>query len=249
MANFLILSKSFDLSDKTIDNNLKIADLNDCIVESQTHKDVIFCNSNFYNADTLFGEFFLNYYNNSWENFKLIYPWINQTQYQALQNFPNFFRESPNNSNDLIQLNRNTGGNNDCAWIGFFIVIDEPLVHNKISYYEFHFNLASNFNRAQRIAYKDYFNKFYKPTLKRSLNQINIDITQNNTHRLFERIDSPVRDPDGNILHGEKIQMHFRDSGSSALNIDGTWKHGGFDLPNQVCEILIEWGFILPENL
>ena len=55
-----------------------------------------------------------------------------------------------------------------------------------------------------------------------SLNQINQEIKKGQTPSSLLRVDRGVE------AHGEQIHAHFDDG--SALNIDGSWKHGGREL-------------------
>lgn len=84
------------------------------------------------------------------------------------------------------------------------------------------------------------------PYLTVSANEINILIERKQTHAIFRRLDQPKQVEEGRTLHGEQIQMHFNDKEKSCLNIDGTWKHGSFDIPKDAKDILKKWGFFLP---
>jgi hypothetical protein len=112
------------------------------------------------------------------------------------------------------------------------------------------FNLHNSFlnrNYHLRNTNPQYFKKFYKPELRKPANQIQESIDRNQVDPLFKRIDDPFHLAGDKTLHGEQIQMHFNDDDKSALNIDGTWKHKKFDLPNRIKDQLIEWGFVLPD--
>jgi len=87
----------------------------------------------------------------------------------------------------------------------------------------------------------DWLNHFQPQAnrLKVSANQIQQLINTNQTESIFRRIDMPK-------ILGEQIHIHFKDENESALNVDGTWKHGGFNIPNDAKEELLNWGFILP---
>jgi hypothetical protein len=65
---------------------------------------------------------------------------------------------------------------------------------------------------------------------------INRLILLKHTHTFFKRVDTPK-------VTGEQMHIHFNDKNLSALNIDGTWKHGGCDIPTEAKPILIAWGF------
>lgn len=80
----------------------------------------------------------------------------------------------------------------------------------------------------------------FKPSLLSiSANQIQQLIDRGETNNIFKRIDTPK-------VLGEQIHIHFHDKKESALNIDGTWKHGGFTIPVEARQILAKWGFNLP---
>ncbi len=69
-----------------------------------------------------------------------------------------------------------------------------------------------------------------------SANRINDLIKRKLTHIFFKRVDTPK-------IIGEQMHIHLHDEDASALNIDGSWKHGGCDIPTEAKQILIGWGF------
>ena len=69
-------------------------------------------------------------------------------------------------------------------------------------------------------------------------NQMNQAIRRGNAPGGINRIDTPK-------IENELLHAHFDDG--SALNIDGTWKHGGFDLTNGQMEWLRQNGWTLPK--
>ncbi len=75
--------------------------------------------------------------------------------------------------------------------------------------------------------------------LKVAPNQIQTLIKKGQTESVFKRLDSPK-------VLGEQLHMHFKDDDESALNIDGSWKHGNYNIPTSAKEQLREWGFIVP---
>jgi len=121
-------------------------------------------------------------------------------------------------------------------------------VHDDNSWLKLHQDFVSS-NPSLRATHYAYFKKFYIPQLTVSANQINDKIQKHQVHNIFRRLDIPTQVDNENTLHGEQIQMHFNDSSGSALNIDGTWKHGRFEVPAEACDKLIEWGFLLPDEL
>jgi hypothetical protein len=75
--------------------------------------------------------------------------------------------------------------------------------------------------------------------LKVSPNHIQTLIKRDQTESVFKRLDSPK-------ILGEQLHMHFKDDDESALNIDGSWKHGNYNIPAAAKDKLREWGFIVP---
>lgn len=61
------------------------------------------------------------------------------------------------------------------------------------------------FNRNKRLENKKYFYDFHQPNYELEINQINQLIRKARINPLIERIDKASLDPDGNVLHGEKI--------------------------------------------
>ncbi|XVO23238.1 MAG: RHS repeat-associated core domain-containing protein [Betaproteobacteria bacterium] len=74
-----------------------------------------------------------------------------------------------------------------------------------------------------------------KPT-----NQLNAEIYRGQAPDGIKRVDDPR-------TYGEQKQVHFDDKKRSALNIDGTWKHGGMTLSNAQREWLVKHGWKLPK--
>jgi hypothetical protein len=68
---------------------------------------------------------------------------------------------------------------------------------------------------------------------------INNLIELKQTHIFFKRVDTPK-------IFGEQMHIHLNDKNKSALNLDGSWKHGKCEIPTEAKEILIGWGFTLP---
>ena len=58
-----------------------------------------------------------------------------------------------------------------------------------------------------------------------SLNQMQKEILTKKAPKSLERVDKPN-------FPFEQPHVHFNDAEKSALNIDGTWKHGGKILTN-----------------
>jgi hypothetical protein len=86
---------------------------------------------------------------------------------------------------------------------------------------------------------RSWLNSFRPRQLNIPPNQIQQLINRGETNIIFKRIDTPK-------VLGEQIHIHFNDKAESALNIDGTWKHGAFTIPEEAKQILEGWGFTLP---
>lgn len=72
----------------------------------------------------------------------------------------------------------------------------------------------------------------------KSPNQLNKDIRQGKAPKEVERVDVGK-------IKGEQVHVHLKDG--SALNKDGTWKHGGTTLSRATQKWLIENGWTLPK--
>jgi hypothetical protein len=70
-----------------------------------------------------------------------------------------------------------------------------------------------------------------------SANQMNQEIRRGQAPPGVKRVDLPK-------VPGEQQHAHF--SCGSALNIDGTWKHGSRELTNQIKDWLTKWNWTLP---
>jgi hypothetical protein len=68
---------------------------------------------------------------------------------------------------------------------------------------------------------------------------INNLIILKQTHIFFKRVDTPK-------ILGEQLHIHLNDTNKSALNLDGSWKHGNCEIPIEAKEILVGWGFTMP---
>jgi RHS repeat-associated protein len=75
-------------------------------------------------------------------------------------------------------------------------------------------------------------------TPKFSPNQMQNEIDIGKAPRSCDRVDVPK-------IKGEKLHVHL-DKGKHALNVDGTWKHGGRALTNPEIEWLTKHGWTLP---
>jgi len=224
MADFLAFRNSFEWVDRKVDYNFHISNLNAALNCAQGASDMIFHSPDFYSELSM--ELFLHIWGNEYDDVKNIYPWIKVDSYRVLFGLQQFLRPiSTSTLNDLSKLN-----NNHCGWIGLKCECPEILVYSEESYNDFHQSISD---------------KGKKVGLSISANKINYMIQKQELPALFRRIDLSKFGTDGKILHGEQIHMHFKDEDDSALNIDGSWKHGGFILTEECIYHLRLFGFKL----
>jgi hypothetical protein len=149
-------------------------------------------------------------------------------------------------SRNLIEMEREDGFQNaNNGLIGcYYKPLPNKMVFCDNSLIALHSTFVnSNYNL--RSINPEYFYKYYIPQLQIKPNTINDLISKKQVNNCFIRLDMPKMGANNMPLHGEKIQMHFSDSKKSCLNIDGTWKHAGFKIPEDAKIQLIEWGFIV----
>ena len=248
MGELLTNKASFFWEDTLVDRGKWIEELSIAIDDATSYNDRIFRTHDLYELECSWGNFFEFLWSSFFdqEEFIMRFPWISQTQFQTLINIVNHIQPTtPGFASNLSEFQDEYYGNN-CAWIGLTGCTIERLVFNHDSWICFHREYVTLFSPSRRREEFEYFSRFYIPILKEDANNINTQIRRHQTHRIFKRLDIPHIVENGVFLHGEQIQMHFNDRDESALNIDGTWKHGGFKIPREAHEILEEWGFLLP---
>mgnify|MGYP003607591777 CR=1 FL=1 len=248
MGNLIANSRSFIWEDKDIDRNHFIRNLNDVLLKISEFDDKIHTSKSLYNSPIIEETFLLDLSQNDFEGFRNIYKWIKQSEYDLLTRMNPYFKYNSETLDDINQIN-NHFNNALSSWMGFFFVIPDFLVWDENHWYLFHQNYVSSFTRIQRIENRAYFNNFYLPKLNETRNEINTKIARNQINPIFDRLDNPPLNIDGKVVHNQRIHIHFDHPSNSALNIDGTWKHGGFNIPNDALDTLVELGFKLPENL
>jgi hypothetical protein len=242
MGDLLAYNQSFDWVPQNIDRSVAIENLNTAVLLANEFGDNLYYNPMFYEPGT--GSF--NLFNILWANdfntFRITFPWIKELQFQVLMLLPNYFKNSIGGAMNLQELQANTGIPHN-AWIGLFMACPEFLVHDRLTWTEFHRSIVSAFSFEERCEYFDYFSRFYQPNLTMHQNQIQQEIDQGHIHNSITRIDPP-------LIPFEKIHIHFNNNEKCALNIDGTWKHevAGFVIPQEACEQLNKWGFMLPRQ-
>jgi hypothetical protein len=248
MGNLLAHVDSFDWREFDLNRNNSVLKFDLAIQLANDQEDNLYYHPIFFEDHQPSCDLFMYLWSSSYDDFKEIFPWIKEPIYQMLIQLKNYLKPTPNGAKNFIELIRETSINNN-SFLGLDLINVSPLVCCEDSWNEFHKSYVTNFSREERITYRDYFIKFYNPELKVSAEQIQQLIYRNQEANCFVRIDTPSTDANGNILHGEQVHMHFNDNDDSALNLDGTWKHGKCDIPEAASNRLVEWGFVLPENI
>lgn len=251
MGNLFALKKTFEWENTKVERGESISKLNGAIIESKEY-DVLYKTLDFNSIILSWGDFMEFVFGFGYDETirQETFPWMSQLQHTTLVYILSSFKNTTElDVSELDSLKRKFP-NENCGYIGFKdskITID--YVSCESTLFSFHSNYVNNFDRKKRLEDNAYFMRFHIPNLKWDINQINKLIDKKgNLNPLFKRLDKPSYDPQGKLLHGEQIQIHFNDVNKCALNIDGSWKHKKFELPDDVCEKLIEWGFTLPEN-
>lgn len=241
MGNLLTYNTSFNWVDNALDRNHQISNLHEAIISARDYGDILYIHPDLLSNGSQSQDLFLLVWS-TYDNFRAVFPWIKEPEYQILFSILNFFRQAPKNSLSLQELLRNIGVTNN-AWIGIESYCHEYLVHDNPSWHDFHRLFVSQFSLRQRRQNFDYFDKFFDGELTRSGNQIQQDIARGRAHASITRLDLPDFDHD-------KIHVHFVNNENCALNINGTWRHDDdrFKIPEAACIQLTEWGFKLPSE-
>lgn len=71
----------------------------------------------------------------------------------------------------------------------------------------------------------------------KSINQLQVDVSKGKASNGIKRFDA------GFAPHKEQDHVHFEDNKNSALNKDGTWKHGNYELNKKQKEYLKQNGW------
>lgn len=246
MANLLVCLDSFAWHDLTLNRAKEMDDLILAVDKADDYEDTIYGHPDAYHTPIL-----------AWGMINDLLT-CNQAEYSLFTNgwFTNDHQKillklwrnaTPGSSRNLAELEQEPGfedANN--ALLGcLFQPLPNKFVYDEDSLDKLHQDyVIAHPNLRKEVP--AYFYRHYKPELCVSSNLINGLILRKQTHVCFLRLDTPTIGQDGQITHGEKIQMHFTDTGKSCLNIDGTWKHGAFQIPQAARETLEEWGFVLP---
>ena len=251
MINLLTYKESFLWEDSAVNRSQSIRKLNEAIITSSEYDDSHYKTLDFNLLEVSWGNLmeFVFCYGFDEEQRVSRFPWMSQIEHTTLVNIYSFLKNATVFKSNNPKEFENELGQQRSGLMGFELEKpQEKYVSCKVTLNKFHSEYASTFNRVQRNQNIKYFNEHYVVALKEDPNTINSLIRKKLVHPLFERLDIPKNDSTGQTLHGESIQMHFSDKKRSYLNISGKWKHEGFDLPKDVCDQLISWGFLLPEN-
>jgi hypothetical protein len=222
--------------------------LNEAIDSAREFGDKIYGVPDFFQIDLSWGNLFNFLWETSYDEElrKNRFPWLTQLQHTTLLTLTSLFQsQTPGHSTSLQSLNDEFSDENN-GLIGLYLP-NPPMtyVYNSQTWEKWH-KVYVTTNIEVRYSDYRYFKRFYEPVLNRSINQINIAIRADQMHPFFDRIDQPTIRING-VLHREKIQIHF--SNGAALYIDGTWKHGGGDIPVEARKQLLNLGFLLPKDL
>lgn len=246
MGNLLGLRETFLWHDNAIDRNNYIDNLNLAIVEARNYGDEIYGSPNFSQFDAEWEDFMTFIYQTMYDDEARInrFPWLNQLQHTTLIRIFDFFQNTtPLLAVNQIQLQDEFPNANNGSIGCFTTQLPNGVVHDIISWNEFHRQFVSNLTLQNKRENYDYFIAFYKPELKKQRNQIQQLINEGHVHNSITRIDAAHTVFD-------KIHIHFNNNENCALNIDGTWRHEDerFNIPLPACSLLDEWGFLLPHE-
>lgn len=241
MGSLLSHDSSFYWGNTRLNRNPLISDLNDAITNCQQERDNIYITNSFYDTNNVL----LTLWENDFNSFQKLYPWINVKSFQILQTLARFFRvNTPKNASSYQDIS-NEFPDQNTSLIGFNSPTTSPLVYDQTSWISFHNLHAAAFTFKDACIKLDYFLKYYKPVLRQPQNQINESIRQNQVLNAFSRVDLPAQQEDS-YIHNQMIHIHFTDN--SALNIDGSWKHNKRELTREEAMQLHNWGFKLPKT-
>jgi hypothetical protein len=246
MGNLLTYKESLAWENTQTDYSKLIEDLQIAIVNARRWDDL-------YRTPDLFaltldwGSFFEVIWETQYDAARRteLFPWMGQIHHDVLVQL-GWLGTTPNSSMNLVDLNAEFPNQNNGQISLRVAYPPTPYVYNRTSWIEFHRRYVSANGIRLRREEPDYFREFYIPELTTSANQIQEMIDKEQVPNIFKRVDSPKYIGNSIALHGEQTHMTFNDDDVSALNIDGTWKHGGFAIPADARNLLEEWGFIVP---
>jgi hypothetical protein len=243
-SHLLVHLESFAWQDLAHDRTDDLERYGQAVVAARNHKDEIYLHPDFWALELPWGPFstLLSEQKAGW-----LFP--GSKAQRLLLDFLMYsvVQVSPRPARNIGELKGDFEGQN-CGLIGCAMPLPpaEEWVFDEESWQQFHQNFVWH-NPQLRTSAPTYFYQHYHPALRVPPAQIR-DWIGKQSNTWFDRLDTPVTDADGQFQHSGKIEMHFKDKAKSCLNIDGTWKHGGFDIPKEAKEHLEEWGFVLPPD-
>lgn len=243
MANLLLNLDSFNWKDLTLNRALEMENLILAVDKASDWEDTIFGHPDAYNSHLGWGTindlllydeqecllFTDGWFTNDHQKI-LIKLWRNPTV-ESARNITELEAEFPGYNNGLI----------GCE----YEPLPNKMVYDEESLAKLHRDYVGN-NPELRYNNVEYFYLHYSPVLRLSPSAIKQQIEKKQVHSSLKRLDLPTLDPLGVALHGEQIGIHFNDRRNSCLYIDGTWKHGNFQIPAEAKRTLEDWGFVIP---
>lgn len=240
-ANLLIHLESFDWPDLSIDRSDQLNNLSLAVDYINNNNDKIYSHPNGFTYKMPWG-FFYDIFSFDGEFKNMFCPWLTHDFQKILLKLFNR-TVTPQTSHNITDMDGEFANENN-GMLGVCNLTVNKYVFDPSTWHALH-SLYVKDNPTTRTKCFKYFKKFYKPELTVDANSIKTLIRRRLAHDCFERLDTPTYTEDDQTLHGERVQMHFKNG--SALNINGEWKHGTFNIPKEAKEQLIEWGFLLPD--
>jgi hypothetical protein len=238
-ANLLVSSNFLDWS-KNVDLKNKFDDISLLIVETKINNDKSYGNPSFYD----------NGINSTLENLlsgfnkcKAIYPWLSYNHYKNIMHLVNL-GITANSSSNLQLFDAEFNGENN------------GIIHTRNSNNK-HVNSGNSLRKLHadfidlnhmffRNNHYDYFIEYYIPSLKLTPAAISSIINAN--RNLFDRLDVPQNYVNGPI-HNQSVHVHL--ANGNALNLNGTYHHKNNNnrIPTGANNMMISWGFLLPDDI
>lgn len=239
MANFLVHNPSLNISQINLETRNLIHELNETVVTLRGFGDSV-C-SHLLDEHPEIADFYQ--YACIPTSRVAKYNWMEEREFSTLLGLLNILFQSPPHGclslNDLDAKFTNVPN----AYAGFDCQINR-LVGTIRKWNELHVEFVSRFTFQEQIDRFDYFNRFYRPKLKKPFNQIAQQIKTGGVHNSITRIDK--EHVDHNVIH-----VHFIGGENNALGISGVWHHlrnDSFRIPKGAQQNLVDWGFRLPKE-
>ena len=239
-ANLLLHLNSFCWEDLSLNRSEALENLSIAIQRCNDNNDMIYSNPLLYNIVLPWGDLY-EIITFSREQILQRCPWLSYDNQKTLAKL--FGRPTTALPSDSLQMLHQEFVLQNNSWLGLSPIDLPAYVSDEKSWKSMH---SSFIHQNYTIIDKNgaYFKRFYVPKFMGSTNQVKRSILQGREHTDFERLDIPTFVENDITLHGEQIQMHFKNG--TALNMNGVWKHGSYLIPARAKEKLIEWGFLVP---